>query len=362
LKHIAIFGGTGFIGTHLVQRLLQESDLAPIVVVDIKPPRSENYAAPMQKALAAGRVRFVQHDVRMPIPPDLIPKADLIFNFAAIHREPGHQPHEYYETNLLGAEHVCDYAHAVGCSHIVFTSSIAPYGASEEIRHEGSPVAPETPYGNSKLIAEKMHAEWQAAKPGRKLLILRPGVVFGPGEGGNVTRLIHSLVKGYFVYMGNKETRKAGGYVKELCNVFLFGVEHQLKSGEAMSVLNFSMQPTLALHQYVDAIRTVCGIQRTPFSISRKLLLGVSYPIAGVASLLGIKQPISPTRVRKLYRSTNVGARRLRELGYPYRYTLEEALLDWRKDTPEDFVASPARQFNQPPVPLPSAPRASLPL
>jgi nucleoside-diphosphate-sugar epimerase len=334
---VVIFGGTGFIGTHTAQRMLREPGVEQVVVVDIRSPRKEGYAASLQAALASGKVRFVQHDIRQPLPLDGMPKADLIFNFAAVHREPGHQSNEYYETNLLGATNVCAYADAVDCHHIVFTSSISPYGPSEEIRHEGSLPVPETPYGGSKLVAEKMHTAWQAAAPERKLLIVRPGVVFGAGEGGNVTRLVHSLVKGYFVYMGNKETRKAGGYVKELCSVFLFGIEYQNKSGEGVTLLNFSVEPTPPLSQYVDAIRKVSGIQRTPFSIPRKLLLGISYPVEFVASVFHIKQPISPTRIRKLYRSTNIEPRRLQELGYSYQYTLEESFADWRKDKPEDF-------------------------
>lgn len=337
MKQVVIFGGTGFIGTHTAQRLLREPGVEQVVLVDIAPPRTEPYALSLQSALQSGKARFIQHDIRQPVPVDVLPKADLIFNFAAIHREPGHEPREYYETNLLGATNVCDYAGAVGCSHIVFTSSISPYGPSEESRHEGSLPVPETPYGGSKLAAEKMHIAWQAAALQRKLLIVRPGVVFGPGEGGNVTRLVHSLVKGYFVYMGNRETRKAGGYVKELTNVFLFGIDYQVKNGEGVTLMNFSMRPTPALGEYVDAIRKVGCIRRSPLSIPRKLLLGVSYPIDFVASIFRVKQPISPTRIRKLYRSTNIEAHRLHELGYAYQYTLEEAFEDWKKDKPEDF-------------------------
>jgi nucleoside-diphosphate-sugar epimerase len=337
LKQVVIFGGTGFIGTHTAQRVLQEPGIEQVVLVDINPPRTEAYAASLQGALASGKARFVQHDIRQPIPAGALPNADLIFNFAAIHREPGHQPREYYETNLLGATNVCNYADEVACPHIVFTSSISPYGPSEERKYEETLPVPETPYGGSKLVAEKMHTAWQMAAPGRKLLIVRPGVVFGPGEGGNVTRLVRSLAKGYFAYMGNKDTRKAGGYVKELSNVFLFGIDFQNESGEGVTLLNFSVQPTPALSQYVDAIRKVGGIRRAPLSISRKLLLGVSYPIDFVASIFGIKQPISPTRIRKLYRSTNIEPRRLQELGYSYQYTLEEAFQDWKKDKPEDF-------------------------
>jgi len=356
LKQVVIFGGTGFIGTHTAQRLLQEIGVEQVVVVDICPPRTDSYAATLQAALRSGKARFVQHDIRQPVPLNTLPKADLIFNFAAVHREPGHQPREYYETNLLGATHVCSYADAVNCNHIVFTSSISPYEVSEESKHEGSLPVPETPYGGSKLVAEKMHTAWQMAAPGRMLLIVRPGVVFGPGEGGNVSRLVHSLMKGYFAYMGNKETRKAGGYVKELSNVFLFGIDHQKENGEGVTLLNFSVHPTPALSEYVDAIRRVGGIRRAPLSIPRGLLLGISYPIDFVANIFGIKQPISPTRIRKLYRSTNIEPRRLQELGYSYQYTLEESFEDWKKDKPGDFSVNASavrlpKQISPQPIP-----------
>ncbi|QNI30269.1 NAD(P)-dependent oxidoreductase [Alloacidobacterium dinghuense] len=342
MKQVVIFGGTGFIGTHTAQRLLREFGVEQIVLVDINPPQTAPYAAGLRAALGSGKARFVQHDIRQPMPVDALPNADLIFNFAAVHREPGHQPSEYYETNLLGAMHVCNYADAVNCNHIVFTSSISPYAVSEESKHEESLPVPETPYGGSKLVAEKMHTAWQKAAPGRRLLIVRPGVVFGPGEGGNVTRLIHSLTKGYFAYMGNKATRKAGGYVKELTNVFLFGVDYQKRNSEGLTLLNFSVQPTPALSQYVEAIRKVGGINREPHSIPRGLLLGVSYPVEFIARIFGIKQPVSPTRIRKLYRSTNIEPRRLQELGYAYQYSLEESFEDWKKDKPEDFGVDPS--------------------
>jgi nucleoside-diphosphate-sugar epimerase len=220
---------------------------------------------------------------------------------------------------------------------MVFTSSISPYGPSEALKDENSLPVPETPYGSSKLAAEKIHMAWQAANHDRRLLILRPGVVFGAGESGNVTRLIRSVVRGYFVYIGNRATRKAGGYVKELCFVLQFGLEHQDRANEAVTLLNFSMDPLPRLENFVEAIRSVGGIRRAPFSVPRFAILGASYPIAGIASAFGIKQPISPVRVRKLFRSTSIDPKRLRELDYQWRFTLKGAFEDWRRDLPSDF-------------------------
>ncbi len=336
---VVLFGGTGFIGTHLAQYLLERRAARKIVLADIVPPRDESWTALLQEGLRAGAVEFIRWDVREPVQEARFPgRADLIVNLAAVHREPGHRAEEYFETNLRGAENVCTYGSAAQCQRIVFTSSIALYGPSEERKDERSEAAPETPYGKSKLQAEAMHCAWQAAGPERKLVILRPGVVFGAGEGGNVTRLVRSLVNGYFAYMGNRQTRKAGGYVKELCHVVDFALEHQDRTGEAVTLLNVGMNPPPTLEEYVDAIRRVEGIKRTPVAVTRWLLLGVSYPVDDDPRALGIRQPVSPVRVRKLFRSTYIDPRGLRELGYTWRYSLDEAFRDWKQDKPEDFA------------------------
>jgi nucleoside-diphosphate-sugar epimerase len=266
-------------------------------------------------------------------------KADLVFNLAAVHREPGHAPTEYFETNLLGAEHVSAWASTVDCDTLVFTSSISPYGPSEEKKVETSLPTPETPYGSSKLAAEKIHLGWQSAKASRKLLIMRPGVIFGPGEGGNVTRLVRSLMGGYFVYLGNRKTVKAAGYVKELCRAMIFGVETLHSTDRSWLILNFTMDPPPTMEQMVNAILRIGGKARRPLNMPRRLLLGLSYPLAAVERIFGVKMPIHPVRVRKLFRSNNIWPEGLRSLGYQYAYTLETAMEDWKKEAPQDFLA-----------------------
>jgi nucleoside-diphosphate-sugar epimerase len=337
---VVLFGGTGFIGTHLAQYLLKENLSRIIVLVDLHEPRDYPYTELLQSGLRSGRVVFVAHDVRKPIPRGVLPgRADLIVNLAAVHREPGHRPEEYFETNLLGAENVCAWASEVGCETLVFTSSISPYGPSEEKRTEASNPAPETAYGSSKLAAEQIHKEWQVAQTGRRLLILRPGVIFGPGEGGNVTRLVRSLVGGYFVYLGNRKTIKAAGYVKELCLVAMFGLEKLSTTDSGRLLINFTMDPPPTIEQMVEAILTVIGSSRRPLSIPQSLLMALSYPSLAVERVLGVKTPINPVRVRKLVRSNNICAEQLKVLRYNYRYTLESAFRDWKQDIPQDFAS-----------------------
>lgn len=343
-RSCVIFGGTGCIGTHIAKHLLEHTQIERIYLADIRPLREESYADPLRCAMesaehAPARVLYVACDVRKA--PDfaaLPQQTDLIINLAAVHREPGHEPHEYYQTNLPGAENVCAYAARAGCMQIVFTSSISPYGSSDSARNEDSLPIPETAYGGSKLVAEKIHIAWQQAHPNRRLIVLRPGVVFGPGEHANVARLARSLARGYFVYMGNRQTRKAGVYVKELANVVQFAVEHQEKTEEPLLVWNVSMDPPPRLEEFVDAICSAASFRRPRLSVSRHLLVAASYPVAGIAQLVGVRQSINPVRMRKLSQPTHIEPLRLRELSYRFRYTLEQAMADWKVDAAEDFL------------------------
>ncbi|MBI4083844.1 MAG: NAD(P)-dependent oxidoreductase [Candidatus Lambdaproteobacteria bacterium] len=337
-EHCVLFGGTGFIGTHLARYLIERGIAGNVVLADLAPPRLDLWPPRIGEAFRAGRIRHAPVDVRRPLTGLHLPeRAELIVNLAAVHREPGHAPEEYFETNLLGAENVCAWAEKVGCPRVVFTSSIAPYGPTEAEKDERSLPVPLTPYGASKLAAEKIHLAWQRGGDRRTLVIARPGVVFGPGEGGNVTRLVRAVLRRYFAYMGNRGTRKAGGYVKELCRALLWVLSRAEARHEGTALFNFTMEPCPAVEQYVEAACRVAGVRRLVPSLPYGLLLPVSYALDGAAALLRVRQPISPVRLRKLVRSNHIAPRYLREADYPWHYTLEEAFADWRSDRPEDW-------------------------
>ena len=337
-RRCVLFGGTGFIGTHLATHLLSDNRVERVWLADFRLTPSTTWPKDLQVLQQNGRVQCVELDVRQPIlHPDLPPEAELIVNLAAVHREPGHEPDEYFATNLPGADNVCAWAENVHCSRMIFTSSIAPYGPTEEHKDEASLPVPISPYGASKLAAEKIHLGWQRAAKNRKLIIVRPGVVFGPGEGGNVTRMIRAVLKRYFFYMGNRQTRKAGGYVKELCHSLTWVMDWQDRTGTDVSLFNFSMDPAPTVEEYVNTIFRVAEVRHFIPSVPYPLLLAASYPIEAVSRPLGLHQPISPVRIRKLVRSNNIVPGFLCAQGYPFQYTLEQALADWFRDRPEEW-------------------------
>ena len=332
-----ITGGTGFIGTHLTNLLNEVHPDAKVWNLDIVKPGTPNPVVKNYKpAVREGEKlesTWVECDVRKPIenlPFEPTPE-DVIFNFAAVHRTPGHEDIEYFETNIRGAENVCAFAEKYGIRRMVFTSSIAPYGASEQLKEETTLPTPNTPYGISKLVAEKIHMVWQKGGEGRKLTIVRPGVVFGKGENGNFSRLYWGIRKHTFAYPGRKDTIKACVYVKELVRFILWNVEERKPP---FDIYNCTFEPAYTIEQIVTAMKKVTGLTQWVPYIPNALIM----PAAVGAQMVGNPMGICPARVRKLQISTNICGKKMKESGYQFKYTFEEALKDWFADNSNLFL------------------------
>ena len=362
-----ITGGTGFIGTHLANLIKEQDENAQVWNLDIVDPekldglneelrmkneesastkeiykRIEDYTTIKQwkSPVRDGERRkstFVYCDVRKPIEnlPFTPTPDDIIFNFAAVHRTPGHPDHAYFETNIRGAENVCAFAEKWGIKNIVFTSSIAPYGAAEELKEETTLPTPNTPYGISKLVAEKIHLGWKASSNDHKLTIVRPGVVFGKGENGNFTRLYWAIRGHKFAYPGRKDTIKACIYVKELVRFIWWRAnlneECRMKNEECSNtadIFNCCFEPAYTIEHIVGAMKKVTGLTQFVPDIPNWVIM----PAATAIGAMGAPMGICPARVKKLQISTNICGKKLAGCGYKFKWSFEEALEDWFND------------------------------
>ena len=234
---------------------------------------------------------FIEYDIRKPIEnlPFTPTEDDVIFNFAAVHRTPGHEDHEYFETNICGAENVV-------------------------------------------AFAEKIHEKWQNGDAAhRQLTIVRPGVVFGKGENGNFTRLYWAIRSHKFAYPGRKDTIKACIYVKELVRFMLYRLEHH---EHGVELYNCCFEPAYTIQHIVEAMKKVTGLTQFVPDIPNWVIT----PMARAAMLLGSPMGICPARVKKLQISTNICGEKLKNCGYQFKWSFEEALADWYEDNDRKYL------------------------
>lgn len=316
-----IFGGAGFIGTHLAKRLLASGRFDHVHLADLR-------SSPLD---GTPGISSSVTDVRREIPEDLVAeRPEWIFNLAAVHREPGHEALEYFDTNLAGARTVTRYAEAVRCPNIYFTSSIAVYGPTTGATDESAPICPVSPYGASKYPAELIHERWQATQPSQRLVVCRPGVIYGPGDPGNILRMIRAIKRGYFAYPGSPMVHKSYGYIEGL----LDSVEFVMDREESVIRHNYVEYPTEPLGALVRHIKAHLG-SRAPVLPLPVLLLA---PAAAVVQILtGGRGPIHPVRVRKAARPTHIVPQALMDMGFDFRFDFLSSLSDWQRQAPQDF-------------------------
>lgn len=340
-QRAVLLGGSGFCGAHLAEYLAAEELAEEVLLVDLQPPRVGAYTPRFDALVQSGRLRFVRGDVRQPLVLPGAP-ADLVVNLAAVHREPGHADEEYFQTNLPGAKHACEFATQQGCRDMLFVSSIAVYGAHEGGKTEATPPRPTSAYGESKRVAEDMHREWLRADPSRRLAILRPGVVFGPGERGNVTRLVRWVIRRRFVYVGSPDVEKAGLYVGEFARAALWAMEQAraaaANGGPREFLANLTAHPAPTVREYVETVAQLVGVRPLVPTVPMPLAVAAATLAYGAARLVGLRPDLHPARIRKLARPNAVIPEALLASGYQPYYSLREAMQEWRRLRPDEWT------------------------
>lgn len=306
---IAIIGGSGFIGTRLTARLLKANH--EVVIID--KVQSTRYG----KLWHYGDVCYVE----TLIPP--LKGCDVIYNLAAEHSDVVSPVSLYEEVNVGGAWNVCKAALALGIRKIIFTSSVAVYGNARLDTDEYGQLNPVNPYGESKEMAEEVYRNWQKDAFESSLVIVRPTVVFGEENRGNVYNLLKQIASGKFLMIGNGKNRKSMAYVE---NVAAF-LEYVLIYESGEKVFNYIDKPDFNMNQLVLKLKDIMGR-------NKRIWIRIPYPlgIAGglvfdlISRMIGKKLPISSARIRKFSQSTQFASSKLEDLYFQAPVNIEHGL------------------------------------
>src|SRR5215467_2772728 len=181
MDRVLVTGGAGFIGSHLVEALLDDG--ADVLVVDdFRLGKREH----LESRGADSRLTVLDGDIRSAA--DLRPVADFapdtVFHMAALHFIPycNAHPQEALDVNVLGLDTVIRAVRSAPLKAFVFPSSGAIYGFGDDPWPETAPARPDEIYGISKWMGEQAMGRFHADRPEVRTVVARLFNTYGPRE------------------------------------------------------------------------------------------------------------------------------------------------------------------------------------
>jgi nucleoside-diphosphate-sugar epimerase len=183
LERYLVTGGAGFIGSHIVEKLL-EADAFVRVLDDFSSGKRENLEA-AAKADHGNRLEVIEGDIRNAADVrDAVKDIKTVFHEAAFVSVPEsiEKPQDCFDVNVAGTSLLFETARRAGVQRVVIASSAAVYGDSDGVPlDEGSPVKPLSPYAASKYACE-VYAGMYSQAMSLEVVSLRYFNVYGPRQ------------------------------------------------------------------------------------------------------------------------------------------------------------------------------------
>jgi nucleoside-diphosphate-sugar epimerase len=252
---IFVTGGTGFIGQHLIKALINEKKEVFALV------RDKEKAKNLEKIGAS----IILGDLNSV---DFLKKAlkniDIVYHLAAFRGEwyKGKQLEweDFYQNNVLTTENLLK-ASFGQIKRFVFISSVFVLGCPQKLpADESFPLKPETFYAKSKSSGEKMTLMW--SKKGLPATIIRPAMVYGPGDNyGMILKLARLIKRGIFPNIGWGKNYLHLVYIDDL-------VEGLMKVGgekPLSSIYILAGEKPIAVNQLVNLIAQSLSVNITTF-------------------------------------------------------------------------------------------------
>lgn len=307
---IATIGGSGFIGTNLIRLL---TGIEGCEVLNLDKRQSTAFSDVTRIADVLDREEIVNG----------LKGVDVVVLLAAEHQDNVQPTSLYYDVNVVGMRNVLYAMDQNAVKRLIFTSSVAIYGLDKDNPDESFPADPFNHYGKSKWEAELLLQDWYEQHEDWNINIIRPTVVFGEGNRGNVFNLLNQIASSRFMMIGNGKNEKSMSYVGNVVAFIFFLIKNNTRG---YGVYNYVDKPDFTTN---DIVYNTGKVLNKPISSLRVpywagMLGGYAFDI--LAFVTRRKYAISSVRVRKFCAVTKYDATKVTLSGFVAPFSMEEGL------------------------------------
>ena len=317
---VLVTGATGFIGFRLVEALLHLGAQVTVVSRSASKPK---------RLWPEGAIRIIQADLtRIGSTQDMCRGIGVVFHLAsyahAADARNDEQQRQHGAVTAGGTDAVVTAAVQAGVSRFVFVSSVKAMGeGGDKLLSEDDEPHPESAYGEAKLAAERAVLR-AGAEHGLAVTNLRLPMVYGPGNKGNLLRLIAAVDRGLFPPLPPVENRRSMVHVDDVVASMLLVATSPAAAGRTYIVTDGREYSTGYLYA---AVRRALGKREPRWHIPMSVLTSGARLGDRLGSVSGYPMPLDSHTLDKLLGSAIYSSQRIRdELGFVPRYSLEDAL------------------------------------
>ncbi len=230
----------------------------------------------------------------------------------------------HWETTVEGTRAVLSAAQAAGVRRFVFLSSVKVMGEGGGVcLDETAREVPTTHYGRAKLVAERLVLA-AGREHGIHVAVLRLPLVYGPGNKGNIPRMIAAIDRGRFPPWPNVQNRRSMVHVDDVVLALLLAAEAPVASGQIYLVTDGCTYSTRELYEAI--CRTLDRLV-PPWSVPVWGLWVAARLGDGLHKVFGRNVPLTTDTLGKLLGSAYYSNKKIcAELGFEPRYSIYEAL------------------------------------
>ncbi len=363
---VTIIGGSGFVGTRLTKRLVESGHTVRIADkrksfaypelwtrCDVRnaPCETNEFKASLtDEATAPGADDAARKAQPMHSLLEVLKGCEVVINLSAEHRDDVTPRSLYDDVNVKGSENVLSACTELGIHKVIFTSSVAVYGFAPVGTDETGEINYFNDYGRTKYLAERKCREWLEKDSSNCAVIIRPTVIFGEQNRGNVYNLLRQIANGRFPMVGKGTNRKSMNYVENVAAFIQYCVErdfegYEFSQGNSASeragsrreyLYNYCDEPAYDMNHLVLDCYKALGKPKTrlfhfPFWIA--YFGGLCFDF--LSFITRKKFAVSAIRVRKFCQDTYFVGTNIKETDFVPPVSLEEGL---RRTIDYEFV------------------------